>query len=138
MSTLTAATRSGALIAERRASVARQLADYEKLAKEDAFNRADLIEARIRVVLVTAEEHQAVGTYLAAVSDLDRVTGGVLSRDGVKLPSPRRAGIPRPWLSEEPLPPAVALSGVVRPKFDVLATGDPFAPLPQWLAPLAR
>jgi hypothetical protein len=136
---VTAASRAGALVAERRASVARQLADFEKLAHQDAFNRADLIEARIRVAAVTGEEHQAVGTYLTAVSDLDRVTGFVLNRDGVKLPSPRSAGIPRPWLTEEPHPPAVGpLTGVVRPKLDVLATGDPFAPLPQWLAPLAK
>jgi hypothetical protein len=135
---VSAASRMGSLIAERRGSVARQLADFEKLAKEDALNRAELIEARIRLALITAEEHQAVGTYLGAVSDLDRVTGAVLSRDGVKLPSPRRAAVPRPWLTEEPLPPAVVLNGVVRPKFDALATGDPFAPLPQWLAPLAK
>lgn len=136
---VTAASRAGALVAERRGSVAQQLADYEKLAKEDALNRAELIETRIRVALASAEEHQAVGVYLNAVSDLDRVTGAVLNRDGVKLPSPRQAGVPRPWLTEEPLPPAVApLTGVVRPKLDALATGDPFAPLPQWLAPLAK
>ena len=134
-----AATRAGSLVAERRASVARQLADFETLAKKDAFNRADLIEARVRVALVTAEEHQAVSAYVAALSDLDRVTGMLMNRDGVKLPSPRWAGIPRPRLSAEPPPPAVApLTGVVRPKLDVLATGDPFAPLPTWLAPLAE
>lgn len=134
-----AASRAGGLAGERRASVARLLADFEKLAKEDALNRAELVEARIKVVAATAEEHQAVGTYLSAVSDLDRVVGAALTRDGVKLPSPRRSGTPRPWLTEEPLPPSVnGLAGVVRPKFDVLATGDPFAPLPLWLAPLAK
>jgi hypothetical protein len=136
---VTAASKAGALVAERRASVVRQLADFEKLANEDAFNRADLIEARVRVALATAEEHQALSNYLSALSDLDRVTGMLLTRDGVKLPSPRWASVPRPRLSEEPPTPTVnAPLGVVRPQLQVLSTADPFAPLPAWLGRLTK
>jgi hypothetical protein len=135
-----AAARAGGLIAERRASVARQLADFERLANEDAIHRAELIEARIRVLTATAEEHQAVGTYLTAVTELDRVTGALLNRDGVKVPSAKAAGPPRPRLDDEAPPPpgAAPLRGPVRARPEGLAAGDPFAPLPAWLEPLAK
>lgn len=114
-----------ALAAERRQSVERQLAEQARLLKEAATDRIEWLDTKKALANAVRDEYLAQGAYCQALVELDRASGSLLVRDGIRVPSGNKTEPPQPSMPEPEPPVCRPLALPVAVSLEVLAASGP-------------